>query len=213
MGMKKQEKKPGQGWRGIVIFLSVLMVLVVGTGWRLHLQGVEIQRLEKQRENVGGQEDRARDRKRQALLCLSALSELQGWRQASPFMSSIVVELASLPDALRLNDCLLECQLSLRPLADGAANQWFPLPFHAIYLTDIASLKVYETQKGGGVRALPDFLSGMKEKTGCTMAYERGPLDSRWEEPGAEYVVGKNAWYLSLELPPYPLWYNILEQP
>lgn len=210
---KKEKQKTRQGWGGIAATLFALLVLVAGTGWRIHLQGLEIRRLEKELANAVGQEARARSRKRQALLCVSALGELQGWRQASPFTSSIVAELASLPDALRLQDCLLERQISLRPLADGAAGPWLPPPFHAIHLTDTASLSVYETKKGGGGRALPGFLSEMNKKTGCAMACERGSLDPRWEEPGTGRVAGRCAWHLSTELPPRPLWCNILEQP
>jgi len=209
----KGEKLSRREWIWVIALFCVLLFSATVTGWRIHFQELEIQGLENRLENAVAQKRRACGRKRKALLSIAALAELQGWKDASPFTSGFVAELANFSGGLLLQDCLLERQFSIKPLAGEAAGQRFPLPVRAIHLSDIALLKVRETQKGSGIRPLPRLLSQIGRKTGCSVEYERCSLDTRWDEPGANRVEGINAWSLSAELPPQPLWADIWGQP
>jgi hypothetical protein len=195
------------------IFLGVLLLFVGVVGWRNHLQKLEIQGLKKQLKVATAQECRARGIKRKALLSVTALAELQGWKEASPFASDFVGGLTSFSSALLLQDCLLERQFSIKPLDGGSPSPGLPSPVHTLCLFDSALLTVYETKKGSGVRPLPALLSQIKAATGCPVEYERCSWDARWDEPGTDRVAGKSAWNLSVEIPPHPLWGNIWGQP
>jgi len=210
---KKGEQLSRREWIGVVALLCVLLFSIVVTGWRIHFQGLEVQGLENRLENAVAQNRRARGRKRQALLSVSALAELQGWKEASPFTSGFVARLANLSGGLLLQDCLLERQFSMKPLAEGIVAPGLPLPVRAIHLSDTVLLTVRETQKGSGVRPLPGLLSKIGKETGCPVEYERCSLDTRWDEPGTDHVEGINAWSLSTELPLQPLWADIWGQP
>jgi len=210
---EKGEQLSRREWGGMAVLLCVLLLSEAVTGWRIHLQGLEVQSLEKKLENAVARERRERGRKRQAHLSVSALAELQGWKEASPFTSGFAARLANLPGGLRLHDCLLERQFSIKPLAEEVAGQGLPLPVRAIHLSDTALLTVYETQKGSGVRPLPRFLAKIGKETGCPVEYERCSLDTRWDEPGTDHVEGINAWSMSIELLQQPLWSDIWGQP
>jgi hypothetical protein len=210
---KKGEQSSRREWIWVIALLCVLLFLAMATGWRIHFQGLEVQALETRLENAVAKNRRASGRKRQALLGATALAELQGWKEASPFTSGFVAGLANLSDGLLLRDCLLERQFSIKPLSGEAPGRGLPLPVRAIHLSDSALLTVCETQMGSGVRPLPELLSKIGKETGCSVEYERCSRDVRWDEPGTDRVEGESAWNLSVELPPRPLWADIWGRP
>jgi hypothetical protein len=203
--MKKENeiKEAGRSRFGIwQISCFILLLVLAGVSWKVYGSNVKIKELNLSLKKVSAEKKKVEKKQKKVVFAASVLSELQGWKNAPPFASTMIKGLGHIPSGLSLKKYSLTRYFSIYTLNKDLIPKRLPHPIRVVYLSDSFSIDIDEVKKGSGIDLFDQFKDQLEKKTEGKLEFSRVFSSEEEEKNPTE----KASWIIFGEGSKIPLW-------
>jgi len=203
--MTKEKDKKATGRSRISvgqISCFILLLVLVGVSWKVYGSNVKIKGLNLSLKKVSAEKKKVEKKQKKVVFAASVLSELQGWKNAPPFASTMIKGLGQIPSGLSLKEYSLTRYFSIYTLNKELIPKRLPHPIRVVYLSDSFSVNIDEVKKGSGIYLFDQFKDQLGKKMGGKLEFSRVFSSEEEEKNPTE----KASWIIFGECSKTPLW-------